>query len=83
MEVFRQNQAKTLIVTRRKVFFCDEDVRSGQYRFDEAELVVLFECLIDNIYIRFGFKQIIRIPLKTNSTPFWLIILCFTMSTIV
>ena len=59
------------MVTPGKAFF-GEDVSSGQYRFDEAEFLELFEFFIDNINIRFGdyvFKQVIGMPMGTNCAP--------------
>ena len=46
VKMFRQNAGKKYIGTPRKVFFC-QIMRSGQYRFDEAEFVDVFEFCID------------------------------------
>ena len=71
LKVFRKNHGKKLIVTSKTAFF-GTNVGNGQYGFDEAEFLELFEFLIDNIYIRFGsdvFRQVVGIPMGTNCAP--------------
>ena len=69
--MFDKNRCKKLIITPRGAFFgCD--VKQGQHAFDYEEFILLFEYLIDNIYIRFGdnvFRQVIGIPMGTNCAP--------------
>ena len=70
-KVFEKNHFKKLIVTSKNAFF-SEAVNDGQHAFDYDEFIILFEYLIDNIYIRFGnnvFRQVIGIPMGTNCAP--------------
>ena len=66
-------RGKTFIATNNFPTFWTSDTKYDKYNyFSCRELCLAIDFLIDNIYVRFGdsvFREIIGIPMGTNSAP--------------
>ena len=58
-------------VCRNKSYFTSDPL-NGDNKYTADDICKMIEFLVDNIYVRFGgqlFRQMVRIPIRTNSAP--------------
>ena len=58
-------------IGRNKSYFTSDPL-NGDNKYTANDICKVIECLVDNIYVKFGgqhFRQIVGIPMRTNCAP--------------